>query len=57
MGKCTVALNDDRNGIGRVNSDGTLDVSNEKLRLWMNRFLDLSKKTLGCPLSTLARAS
>ncbi|UKE79648.1 radical SAM protein [Xanthomonas graminis] len=43
IGKCTVALNDDRN-----------DIENDKLRRWMSGFSDLSERALGCPLSTLA---
>lgn len=53
IGKCTVALNDPRNDIGRLNPDGTLDISNPKLRRWLMGYADLSEKTLGCPLSTL----
>lgn len=53
IGKCTVALSDERNSIGRINEDGTLDIANEKLRRWMTGFADLSSETLGCPLATL----
>lgn len=53
IGKCTVALSDKRNSIGHLNQDGTLDIANEKLRLWMSGFTDLSTNTLGCPLATL----
>ncbi|UYC11741.1 radical SAM protein [Xanthomonas sp. CFBP 8445] len=54
IGKCTVALNDDRNDLGRLHADGTIDIENDKLRRWMSGFSDLSEQTLGCPLSTLA---
>lgn len=54
IGKCTVALNDDRNNIGRIREDGTLHVANEKLRPWLSGFSDLSERALGCPLSVLA---
>lgn len=53
IGKCTVALNDDRNAIGRINEDGTLEISNTKLQKWFHGYADLSEKSLGCPLSTL----
>lgn len=53
VGKCTVALSDDRNDIGRLSEDGLLDISNEKLRRWMNGFSDLSEQSLGCPLSVM----
>ncbi|PPU93786.1 hypothetical protein XalbCFBP2523_04890 [Xanthomonas albilineans] len=54
IGKCTVALNDDRNDLGKLHADGTIEVANDKLRLWMNGFSDLSEQSLGCPLSSLA---
>lgn len=54
IGKCTVALNDERNDLGRLHADGTIDIENDKLRRWMSGFSDLSEQTLGCPLSTLA---
>ncbi|WP_068830094.1 radical SAM protein [Xanthomonas cerealis] len=54
IGKCTVALNDDRNDLGQLHADGTIDIENDKLRRWMSGFSDLSERTLGCPLSTLA---
>lgn len=54
IGKCTVALNDDRNNIGFLKEDGTLEISNEKLQRWFSGYAGLSEKTLGCPLSTLA---
>ncbi|MDR6674208.1 radical SAM protein [Xanthomonas sp. 1678] len=56
IGKCTVALNDDRNDLGRLHSDGTVEVANDKLRRWMSGFSDLSEQTLGCPLASLPRA-
>ncbi|WP_187388420.1 radical SAM protein [Xanthomonas albilineans] len=54
IGKCTVALNDDRNDLGKLHADGTIEIANDKLRLWMNGFSDLSEQSLGCPLSSLA---
>jgi uncharacterized protein len=53
IGKCTVALDDDRNNLGKMLPDGTLDISNPKLRQWMLGYMDLEKDTLGCPLHTL----
>lgn len=55
IGKCTVALGDARNDIGRLNEDGSLDISNEKLRRWFAGFSHLSEQTLGCPLSVLGK--
>jgi uncharacterized protein len=56
LGKCTVALYDDRNDIGRLKEDGTLEISNEKLRIWMEGLATLSEATLSCPASTLGRS-
>lgn len=46
--KCTVALNDDVNTIGRLHPDGTMTLDEEKLRKW----IFASEK--GCPLQALA---
>lgn len=53
IGKCTVALYDDRNNIGQLKEDGTIDVANEKLSRWLNGFSTLSEKALGCPLTSM----
>ena len=53
VGKCTVALQDERNDIGRINEDGTLDINNEKLRLWFEGYVELSPSALGCPATAL----
>ncbi len=46
--KCTVALKDDVNNIGKINLDGTLELDHEKLSKW------LFAKDKGCPLQALA---
>ena len=53
IGKCTVALDDPRNDIGRLLDDGTLDINNEIARLWFHGYEDFSTQSLGCPYSTL----
>lgn len=53
IGKCTVALNDPRNDIGKIKEDGTLDISNPKLQRWFMGYADMSEKTLACPLSAM----
>lgn len=53
IGKCTVALNDPRNSIGKLNEDGTLEVSNSKFQLWLGGFRYLDPKTLACPIATM----
>ena len=57
IGKCTVALNDDRNTIGQVNADGTLTINNDQLRPWLRGLTNLDGKALGCPLGGLPAAS
>lgn len=56
IGKCTVALNDSRNDIGRLNPDGTLSIDNPKLRPWIRGFERLDESVLGCPLAGLPGA-
>lgn len=56
IGKCTVALTDDRNTIGRINDDGTLTIDNGKLQPWIRGLSSLEEKALECPLSGMARA-
>lgn len=53
IGKCTVALTDDRNTIGRVNPDGTLTIDNDRLRPWVRGLATLDARALECPLSGL----
>ena len=56
IGKCTVALQDPLNDLGRIKEDGTVAINNEKLRLWFEGFGTLSEQTLGCPAVTLKQA-
>jgi uncharacterized protein len=53
VGKCTVALYDERNSLGRLNPDGTLSINQDKLRNWMRGFVGLSEPELACPLSAM----
>jgi uncharacterized protein len=53
IGKCTVALTDDRNTIGSINADGTVTIDNARLRPWVRGLNDLDIKTLACPLGGL----
>ncbi|CAG0995268.1 hypothetical protein FLAV_02546 [Flavobacteriales bacterium] len=46
--KCTVALKDDINNIGKLNSDGTMELDSDKLSKW------IFSKDKGCPLQALA---
>jgi uncharacterized protein len=55
IGKCTVALTDDRNTIGRINPDGTLELDNDRLQPWVRGLADLDEKALECPWGGMAR--
>ena len=50
-----MALNDDRNTIGKINEDGTLTIDNAKLQPWVRGLSTLEEKALECPLSGMAR--
>lgn len=47
--KCTVALNQESNNIGKLNDDGTLNINNKKLKMWINGFKNIDDQ-LKCPL-------
>lgn len=53
VGKCTVALYDDRNTIGRLDEDGTVAIDQDKLRPWIRGIADFDEATLACPLKGL----
>ena len=53
IGKCTVALNDNRNKIGNINLDGSLNINQEYLRLWIKGIESLEKQELACPYSLM----
>lgn len=53
LNKCTVALQDDVNHIGKINPDGTLQINNQKFSTWTQGFTSLDSWTMGCPLSSI----
>ena len=53
IGKCTVALDDDRNTIGQINDDGTLTIENSLLSPWLRGISSLDRQALSCPLPGL----
>jgi uncharacterized protein len=55
IGKCTVALSDPANSIGRLLEDGTLELRNEALRPWLRGWRNADLGTLECPLLGLPR--
>ncbi|MCT9007120.1 radical SAM protein [Streptomyces rhizosphaerihabitans] len=57
VGKCTVALSDPANSIGRLLEDGTLELREESLGPWLRGWSKDSSKALGCPLVGLPRSA
>ena len=53
LGKCTVALYDDRNSVGQLLPDGTLQIDQDKLRPWLVGLNTGHARDLGCPYSAL----
>jgi uncharacterized protein len=49
IGKCTVALTDPRNTIGRLLPDGSLQIDNARLRLWLHGWASRDWAALECP--------
>ena len=50
LGKCTVALYDQKNTIGRLKSDGTVEVDKDKALWWSRGLFSNDKSQLACPL-------
>jgi len=55
IGKCTVALDDERNDIGWINPDGSLGIDQDKAAIWSEGFATFDLADLACPLATLSR--
>jgi uncharacterized protein len=53
IGKCTVALSDERNNIGTLQRDGTLKLIPDRFSPWTRGLETLDPETLGCPLVNL----
>ncbi|MCA1992634.1 MAG: radical SAM protein [Coleofasciculus sp. S288] len=51
VGKCTVALYDERNKIGTLQPNGTLELIPGRLAPWLRGLKTLDPETLACPLS------
>lgn len=56
LAKCTVALNCSLNNVGRVLTDGTLEIDSKKFLLWSQGFDDLDKRKLDCPYFHVIKA-
>ena len=57
LNKCTVALNDERNRVGKINPDGSLDINNQRYSTWLQGFTTLDSWQMGCPLSYMNKHS
>lgn len=53
LGKCTVALTDSRNSVGRITADGQLDINSPDVRPWIRGVFSNKPDELGCPLQGL----
>ena len=56
ISKCTVALYDDRNIIGRLDTDGRLIIDNDKFRAWISPLLSGSNAERACPAPSVLEA-
>lgn len=53
LAKCTVAVHDDINSIGKINPDGTLDIDGGKMKHWISGVENLDRDFALCPYSKL----
>jgi uncharacterized protein len=51
IGKCTVALNDEINTIGKINEDGTVVIDQKRAQFWMRGIFEDNEETLACPMT------
>jgi uncharacterized protein len=56
IAKCTVALRDERNHLGRISSDGSVSIDQDKLRMWMRGFATQDVGELACPMHGMGEA-
>ena len=49
IGKCTVALNDKKNTIGKIREDGKISLTMEKFKYWIRGQMSKNEEELGCP--------
>ncbi|MEG3221984.1 radical SAM protein [Vibrio gigantis] len=57
VNKCTVALSDPNNFIGKLHPNGKLEINNNKLKPWLQGLSSLNPKDLACPYGSLAGKS
>jgi len=54
IGKCTVHLSSDHNKIGRLKSDGKLEIDQSKSLKWLRGFANGDLETLACPAKQIS---
>lgn len=57
VGKCTVALTDPANIIGKLLPDGTLSIDNTRLRPWLRGWFTEDREALTCPYQEMPRSN
>jgi uncharacterized protein len=50
IAKCTVALNDSRNSVGRLSKEGNLEINSEGLKPWLRGLASGDSSELRCPI-------
>ena len=53
IGKCTVALYDERNDLRKLNEDGTVALDNQLLQPWIRGLGTLDPDDVGCPIKRM----
>jgi len=56
VNKCTVALEHAANQVGRLHSDGRLELRGDRMMAWMRGVSSRDAEALHCPMSGLADA-
>jgi uncharacterized protein len=55
VGKCTVALYDERNTVGKLSRDGSVDIDSDRLSPWLEGIKTLDHDYLACPYSNFEK--
>lgn len=55
IAKCTVHLNDDRNTIGQLKTDGSINIDKNKMSLWMRGLESGEDSVLACPAKKMPK--
>jgi uncharacterized protein len=53
IGKCTVALKDKKNDLGKITQKGILKIDQKKFRQWLIGFENFDQEALACPIHSL----